>query len=178
MNLLDTIRFAGLDAVPQPQGIKFGDYVFTEPKPFAEGFVAKRAAVYVILAPDPGGIPRPFRALYFGETTDISSRLTRSHEKYRSWCAAAGVVQLHVAVHYTSCSGDARCAIERALIKQYTPACNEKDNPMLSLSALLGSQPVSTLPRGLSGLYGEPRIPAPPGVSGLSLSALLTPKKR
>jgi hypothetical protein len=48
-------------------GIRFNDYLFSEPVPL-EGWTAPQfAGVYVLLAPDPNWAPKGFQPLYFGE---------------------------------------------------------------------------------------------------------------
>ena len=48
-------------------GIRFNDYVFSEPVTIAEWRPPKCAGILVILAKDPHWSPKPFQPLYFGE---------------------------------------------------------------------------------------------------------------
>jgi hypothetical protein len=50
-----------------PQGVRFNDWLFTEPMPLTEWKVPKYAGLFVILAKDPNWAPKPYQPLYFGE---------------------------------------------------------------------------------------------------------------
>lgn len=115
---------------PQPQGINFG-YAFSEPSSSVNAgslFGIAQPGVYAILVYDPSCRPRPYRVLYFGESQDIYSRATTSHEKYDDWRREAGPgVTLYRAFHFMSGSSQAqRQVVETNLIETYNPPCNQK----------------------------------------------------
>ena len=50
-----------------PSGIRFNDYLFTDPTHLADWKVPKYAGLFVILAKDANWAPKPYQPLYFGE---------------------------------------------------------------------------------------------------------------
>jgi hypothetical protein len=48
-------------------GIRFNDFVFSEPTPLGEWIPPKYAGLFAILARDPNWAPKPFQPLFFGE---------------------------------------------------------------------------------------------------------------
>jgi hypothetical protein len=48
-------------------GIRFNDFVFSEPAPLTNWTAPKFAGLFVVLAGDTSWAPRPFQPLYFGE---------------------------------------------------------------------------------------------------------------
>ena len=137
--------------VPQPDGIWFarnnGDTIrFSEPFNFPRDLFGSMyrslrdlsatpdPGVYVILVGDNSARPRPFRALYFGQSGNMNERVTSSHERYGDWCrAAGGADNLRVAYHWMfgSTQGE-RESIESGLIEYYRPECNVTFNPFAS----------------------------------------------
>jgi hypothetical protein len=116
---------------PAPQGISFCDVLFSEPVRLDFALRAKASGIYAILVPDSTSSPRPYRAIYFGQVEDFSTRLSgTTHEKYSSWCREAGNwSNLYVSFHFMFLSNEAaRCAVERRLIRDYSPACNIQGN--------------------------------------------------
>lgn len=116
--------------VVQPEGITFGERVFTEPRryPTTMGgpnfLVPSEQGLYAIVTPDDSCGPRPFAVLFIGEARNLSQRLTRDHEKYAEWFKRAGgglYFAYHLTVGYTY---DQRREAEVELIKAYKPACN------------------------------------------------------
>lgn len=49
------------------QGIRFNDYLFSEPTRLVDWQAPKYAGVFVILAQDANWAPKPYQPLYFGE---------------------------------------------------------------------------------------------------------------
>jgi hypothetical protein len=84
------------------------------------------AGLYAVLVADGSATPRPFRALYFGESETIDKRASSSHEKYGDWCAAAGGEdKLYVAYCWMiGSTKDERTSVEAGLIERYHPVCN------------------------------------------------------
>jgi hypothetical protein len=122
----------GLGAPPAPYGIVFDNRLFTEPEPLpaTSGLAAflNSEGVYVILTDDPTASPRPYRALYFGESGTLWGRATSAHENYSSWQRAAGpYVRLYRAFHVMPGSTQRdRQVAESSLITAYNPPCNQK----------------------------------------------------
>jgi hypothetical protein len=48
-------------------GIRFNDFLFSEPKPLAQWSPPKCGGIFVVLVRDPTWAPKPFQALWFGE---------------------------------------------------------------------------------------------------------------
>jgi hypothetical protein len=117
--------------IPQ-QGIRFGDSVFSEPNAFSIAWLPPTPGLYAILVFDCSCSPRMFRVLYFGKAGDLAVRVVSSHEKYDEWCrAAGGAGNLYVAHCQMTTSYEwERTSIEASLIRQYTPVCNTKLNPL------------------------------------------------
>jgi hypothetical protein len=123
---LASADYAGTSSPAPPQGIWFGNYCFTEPEVLPCSVALCNSGVYAILVRDPACYPRMMRAIYFGESGNISAHLTPWHEKYPSWCGlAGGAINLHVAfLPMESSAPEDRAAILSALIAQYQPECN------------------------------------------------------
>ncbi|HEX4003658.1 MAG TPA: hypothetical protein VHX36_13495 [Candidatus Acidoferrales bacterium] len=118
-------------AAPAPspshgKGIWFGDHRFSEPEILPCSVPACNSGLYAILVPDLNCHPRMMRAIYFGESDNISAHLTPWHEKYPSWCElAGGAIRLYVAfLPMESSSPEERAGILSRLIAQYQPECN------------------------------------------------------
>ena len=123
-------------------GINFGGYGFSEPEPLPAATIAYRPqqdsiGLYAIVVFEARCNPRPYRPIYFGESSGIVSRATSSHENYSSWAAEAGPF---TALYRAFCSLPGwtrmqRQRAESALIAEYNPPCNERLS--VSLSRLL-----------------------------------------
>jgi hypothetical protein len=114
---------------PPRAGIRFNNRIFTEPAPFALAEPPVSSGIYAILAPDAARRPRPFRAIYFGESGNFHDRVTESHELFEDWIREAeGVANLYVAFCPTPLLRDVqRRWVENELIARYRPVCNLKD---------------------------------------------------
>ncbi len=134
----DWLRLVGYQASPGPTGIFFRDRRFSEPALFVFHFpLLFESGLYAILVPDASCSPRPFRVIYFGETGELSKRVTSSHEKYPDWVREAGTASyLYVAFHEIAGTQQARRAAESDLIAHYRPACNIAFNYSAMLRAL------------------------------------------
>lgn len=115
----------------QPDGITFGERIFTEPRryPTTMGgpnlLVPAEQGLYAILTPDETCGPRPFAVLYFGEARNLSERLNRDHEKYAEWMKTAAGRGLYFGYHLTvGYTYDQRREAEVELIRAYKPVCN------------------------------------------------------
>jgi hypothetical protein len=112
-------------------GITFLDYRFTEPALFDTALKPQCGGLYVVLVLDARGNPRPYRALYIGQSGDLSERLSTAHEKYPSWVRASAGSPLYVAFYKIEFSLSSAAA-EQRLISYYRPDCNEVYNPPLT----------------------------------------------
>lgn len=134
----------GLATPPPLRGIVFNNLAFSEPEPLPafSGLLCllKSEGIYVILTDDIGATPRPFRALYFGESENLWGRATAAHENYPAWSQAAGIFRrLYRAFHLMHGSTQRqRQAVETALIAAYKPPCNQKFS--IDLSTLFGGR--------------------------------------
>lgn len=126
-------------SVTQQKGITWGVYRFSEPVNLVSSlpsvlppnantiFRVRVPGLYVIMVEDAKCQPRPFRALYFGQSDDVMKRADSSHENYLSWCFNAEWKPLYVSYHemYGS-TKEQREAVETILIEHYRPVCNKK----------------------------------------------------
>src|SRR6266567_6521801 len=103
-----------------PPGIRFNDYVFTEPQRVSDWLRPHYAGVVAILERDPNWAPKAFRPLCFeefGNTPQI-----RLPVNFRSM-AEPSVAHLFVAVLPLPFSGTAqRCSVRDQLVAAYNPA--------------------------------------------------------
>lgn len=127
VNVMNSTRLAPTPLAPWPHGpgIVYGKLTFSEPRSFPPALMAPIAGVYAIVVPDISSMPRPFRLLYVGESTDMSKRLTDQHEKYAHWKREANGQALYfaycMAITWTE---KQRKDAESAIIKEYNPPCN------------------------------------------------------
>jgi hypothetical protein len=111
-----------------PAGITFHNRAFTEPVLFHLTMPPVSSGIYAILKPDPSCTPRPYRAIYFGESSNFSQRVTENHELYDDWVTeAGGIGNIYVAFCSTPfLREEQRRWAETDLIARYRPACNLK----------------------------------------------------
>jgi hypothetical protein len=119
-------NYADLPSPQPPRGIWFGSHCFSEPEILPCSVAACNSGLYAILVRDPACYPQMMRAIYFGESGNISAHLTPWHEKYASWCnVAGGAINLFVAfLPMESSTPEDRANILSALLAQYQPECN------------------------------------------------------
>jgi hypothetical protein len=114
-------------------GIRFGDYVFTEPIPLDRLFLPPHSTgVYAILIPDPTWGPRDFQPLFFGEFAHGRYSITAA-ELSLSYRAAAGK-SLYIAVLGIpeAHAGDL-ASLKQKLIYAYRPICNRDDGSDMAI---------------------------------------------
>jgi hypothetical protein len=114
-------------------GINFGGYGFSEPTvlpptPTLFDTLIGQPGLYAILVFDPSCTPRPYRVLYFGESENIQTRATGTHEKLSHWRTHAGPM---AEIYRSLCPLSSATKLERqqaesTLITEYTPPCNER----------------------------------------------------
>jgi hypothetical protein len=125
-------NYTGSAAPAASQGIWFGNYCFSEPGVLPCSLPTSNSGIYAILVRDLTCHPRMMRVIYFGESGNISARLTPWHEKYPQWCSvSSGAINLYVAFLPMESSGpDERAATLSDLIAQYQPECNSPGEPL------------------------------------------------
>ena len=106
-------------------GIRFADYVFSDPAPLGRFSLPQHAAgLYVLLLPDPGWGPWHFQPLFFGE---FGSQREASMSQAQQTCClkvAAGR-SLYFAVYaIPDQHGWATSEIKKQLIGRYQPVSN------------------------------------------------------
>jgi hypothetical protein len=110
-----------------PAGIRFNDYLFTDPVPFSSWRPPGCAGIAVILSRNPQWAPKPLQPLYFAEFgNDAGSgpMLPRLPENAR-------LMDLLVAVLPMPYSTAAqRNSVSKELIAAYNPACQAKGQAM------------------------------------------------
>lgn len=111
-------------------GIRFNNRIFTEPSPFSLSLPPVSSGIYAVLAPDDSCQPRPFRAIYFGESGNFSQRVTGDHPRFSDWSEeAGGAANLYVAFCPTPLLKEQqRRWVEYDLVARYRPACNMQDS--------------------------------------------------
>jgi hypothetical protein len=114
-------------------GINFGGHSFSDPAVLPStatlvDTILGRAGLYAILVYDPSCTPRPYRVLYFGESENIQTRATGTHENYSHWRAQAGPLAriCRSLCPLSSATKLQRQQAESALIAKYQPPCNER----------------------------------------------------
>jgi hypothetical protein len=113
-----------------PAGITFLNRAFTEPTSFHATLPPVASGIYAILTHDPSCKPRPYRAIYFGESSNFSATVTDSHEFFNDWVReAGGIANTYVAFCATPfLREEQRRWAENDLILRYRPVCNLKGN--------------------------------------------------
>lgn len=113
-----------------PAGITFHNRAFTEPTPFHLTLPPVSSGIYVILVPDACCTPRPYRAIYFGESNNFHARVTDRHERFSDWVEEArGISKTYVAFCPTPLlREEQRRWAESDLIARYRPVCNLEGN--------------------------------------------------
>jgi excinuclease UvrABC nuclease subunit len=93
--------------------------------------ISELPGLYAVMIYDASCQPRPYRVLYFGKAANLRQRVCASHEKFWAWQMEAGL-NSPLFFSYLRVNAEAdRARIERDLIANYSPVCNEKGNPMI-----------------------------------------------
>lgn len=113
-----------------PAGITFHNRAFTEPMPLLLTQPPIASGIYAILKPDPACAPRPYRAIYFGESCNFPEGVAENHVHFNDWVReAGGAANIYVAFCSTPfLREEQRRWAENELIARYLPACNLKDS--------------------------------------------------
>jgi len=119
-------NYTGPASPAAPQGIWFGSHCFSEPEVLPCSVSTSNSGIYAILVRDLTCHPRMMRAIYFGESGNISAHLTPWHENYPRWCGVSGgAINLFVAfLPMESSTRDERASVLSDLVAQYQPECN------------------------------------------------------
>jgi hypothetical protein len=107
--------------------IYFANYQFCEPEALLNWTTSETAGIFAILVQDATSRSKPYRAIYFGESENLSEPgFFRSYHRYDCWVREAGnETDLYVSVFPTPGSTpELRQGIKDFLIKYYQPACN------------------------------------------------------
>ena len=107
--------------------IYFANYQFSEPAGIAEWRTEEKAGIYVILVQDPKAKSQSYKAIYFGESDNLSdSNFIKSHHSYDCWVREAeSESNLYIATFAMSDSpSELRQGVVAFLVKYYHPACN------------------------------------------------------
>jgi len=142
---------------PWNEGIGFGTssgsvICFSEPALLGSVAFGKAPGIYAVVVPDSSCGPRQFKVLYFGMTNDLSSRPSRNHENFDSWCnEGMGERNLYVCCYEMRGSGPLeRAMVESSLIRHYNPPCNKTSSdsanpyPAKTLADFLAPPPTPT----------------------------------
>jgi hypothetical protein len=102
-------------------GIRFNDYLFTEPERLAGWVPPKCASMFVILIRDSNWAPKPFQALCFGEFGNNAQQswLRYGHARLSSTSEPLFVSVLPMPFSTTA----QRCEVVDQLVWAYNPTC-------------------------------------------------------
>jgi hypothetical protein len=107
--------------------IYFGNYQFSDPECLLNWTTSEKSGIYAILVKDSTSRSNPYKAIYFGESEDMSERgFFKSHYRYERWILEAGnEADLYISVFpMQNSTSELRQGIEAFLIKYYQPSCN------------------------------------------------------
>lgn len=107
--------------------IYFANYQFSEPESFLNWTASEKECIFAILIKNPDSRSRPYTAIYFGESGDLSERgYFRAYHRYDCWVRESGSeAGLFISVFaMPGSTPEIRQSIEAFLIKYYHPACN------------------------------------------------------
>ena len=106
--------------------IDFDGFHFTEPERLSSWHPPSHSGLYAILIPDSSVEPKPFRVLYFGESSNMSEVEFTSHHRYLCWIHEAGTEdRLYISICLIPNSTRVeRSAGEMNLVMKYRPICN------------------------------------------------------
>lgn len=107
--------------------IYFANYQFSDPEYLLNWTTSEKSGIYAILVQDPTSRSKPYKAIYFGESEDMSERgYLKSHHRYDCWIREVGIeTDLYISVFpMPDSTPEIRQGVEAFLIKYYQPACN------------------------------------------------------
>jgi hypothetical protein len=107
--------------------IYFANYQFSEPESFRAWNTEEKAGIYVVLVRYPGVKSQSYKAVYFGESDNLSdSSLLKSHPSLDCWIQEGlSIDNLYIATFsMPDSSPELRRGVVTFLIKYYHPACN------------------------------------------------------
>lgn len=107
--------------------INFSSYAFSEPILLINWEPPYKAGIYAILKYASSCKPKPYRSLYFGQSSNMSERGFSNHHARDCWIRnAGGENQLYIATYLMPNSTDQeRIKVEAKLIADYQPVCNQ-----------------------------------------------------
>lgn len=113
--------------------IKWGRTIeieFDGPISMEEWTPPRCATIYAIMIkPDSRNRPNTFRIIYFGESENLSERgFYNSHHKYSCWHENASEINSDIFIgiyRMPNSTEERRKEIERSLINDYNPVCND-----------------------------------------------------
>ncbi len=107
--------------------IYFANYQFSEPGTFLNWTTDETSGIFAILVKDPKSKSKPYKAIYFGESENLSEHgFFKNHYRYDRWVREAGsAADLYISVFPLPDSSPViRQSIQAFLIKYYHPVCN------------------------------------------------------
>ena len=108
--------------------IYFANYQFSEPESLPEWKTKEKNGIYTILTKDPQTKSQPYKAVYFGESDNLSdTSFLKSNQRFECWIKEAGSeADLYIATFPMPDSApELRQGIVAFLVKYYHPVCNE-----------------------------------------------------
>ena len=127
-------------------GIRFGDFLFSEPEVLTAFPPPATGGVYCLAVTDTRWKPLPYRPVYFGKAASLAERgIDISHAAVHRWHAVLGRRELLYVSYILEARETARAAIEALLIEDYSPLLNSQQPHPLGyglpkLAGLVGLQ--------------------------------------
>jgi hypothetical protein len=109
----------------QGHGIRFNDYIFTEPERLTEWSSPRFAGVFVILVQDPNWAPKPFQPLWFGEFGNNAQHLFAAERTPHTGSLFVSVLPMLFS------TTEQRCSVRDRLVWAYNPILQTKRTPLL-----------------------------------------------
>ena len=127
-------------------GIRFGDFVFSEPEVLTAFPPPVEGGVYGLVVTDTRWEPVPYRPVYFGRAASLATRgIDLSHAAVQRWHSVLQRRELLYVSYLAESRESARAAIEALLIEEYSPLLNlQQPHPLgyglPQLAGLVGLQ--------------------------------------
>jgi hypothetical protein len=103
-------------------GIRFNDYIFSEPTHLGAWVAPRCGGVFVILASDPNWAPKPYQALLFGEFGNNAREILLPHDQVRLANATKAEHLLVSVLPMPFSTTTQRAAVCQQLAQAYNPS--------------------------------------------------------
>lgn len=127
-------------------GIRFGDFLFSEPEVLTAFPAPIEGGVYCLSVTDTRWRPTPYRLVYVGKAASLAAAgIDLSHPAAQRWHTVLQRPELVYVSYLAERREKVRAAIEALLVEEYSPVLNlEQPHPLgyglPQLAALVGTQ--------------------------------------